>query len=615
MSPTPWQFDRHLRYSELVAWLEEQAQAHPDLVSLEVYGTSAEGRDLLLVTLTEHAADAHDTKPAHWVDANIHATELTACIAACRLIIRLVTGFESGDPVILEALATRTFYVVPRVNPDGAELALADVPRYVRSSTRPWPHTSGDPLPGLFASDVDGDGRVLQMRIEDPAGGWMPHPDDQRLLIPVPINGAATGVVTYRLLTEGTVVDFDGFTVPTPKPPEGLDLNRNFPRAKEPDTIRGEPAGTVWSFVRTRKPDWVIDLHEGYHFHRIESKSVGSSIIDTKSKATNKIVPAMLKAVDAPIEDPKKKFSRLSPPANGSLTRAAAEHLGAEVMILETTRREQAPSHRARQHRIMVHTLLAHLGMVAPDAPNLVTPPKDPATVRVALFDGAGTNRNGWGNVRKVASEIPGSLLWHVGPEDIREGALGQFDLVVFPGGSGSKQAAAIGDAGREQVREFVNDGGGYLGICAGAYLAASNYKWSLAISNHRTFCEARDIPDVGRKSMWFRGPAAQVTMELTADGDKILGDRNGVIDVRYQNGPIMSPAENMDLPDYRVLAWFRSENALYDTQKGTMTNTPAIIASDFGKGHVLCISPHPESSPTLRPMVLQGLRWAAGDH
>ncbi len=229
MSPTPWQFDRHLRYSELVAWLEEQAQAHPDLVSLEVYGTSAEGRDLLLVTLTEHAADAHDTKPAHWVDANIHATELTACIAACRLINRLVTGFESGDPVILEALATRTFYVVPRVNPDGAELALADVPRYVRSSTRPWPHTSGDPLPGLFASDVDGDGRVLQMRIEDPAGGWMPHPDDQRLLIPVPINGAATGVVTYRLLTEGTVVDFDGFTVPTPKPPEGLDLNRNFP--------------------------------------------------------------------------------------------------------------------------------------------------------------------------------------------------------------------------------------------------------------------------------------------------------------------------------------------------------------------------------------------------
>jgi hypothetical protein len=32
-----------------------------------------------------------------------------------------------------------------------------------------------------------------------------------------------------RLLHEGTVVDHDGFTIPTPAPPEGLDLNRNFP--------------------------------------------------------------------------------------------------------------------------------------------------------------------------------------------------------------------------------------------------------------------------------------------------------------------------------------------------------------------------------------------------
>jgi hypothetical protein len=229
MTSASWQFDRHLRYDELVGWLEAKASAHPDLVSLEHYGTSSEGRPLVIVTVTDEAYGPHDTKPAHWVDANIHATELTACIAACRVIDHLITGYEAGDAAVCEALATRTFYVVPRVNPDGAELALADVPRYVRSSTRPWPHTSGDPLPGLFASDIDGDGRVLQMRIEDPAGGWTTHPADQRLMIPVPIDGAPAGAATYRLLTEGSVVDYDGFTVPTPKPPEGLDLNRNFP--------------------------------------------------------------------------------------------------------------------------------------------------------------------------------------------------------------------------------------------------------------------------------------------------------------------------------------------------------------------------------------------------
>ena len=57
----------------------------------------------------------------------------------------------------------------------------------------------------------------------------MPHADDARLLVPVPLDGAPAGTPRYRLLDEGTVVDYDGFTIPTPSPPEGLDMNRNFP--------------------------------------------------------------------------------------------------------------------------------------------------------------------------------------------------------------------------------------------------------------------------------------------------------------------------------------------------------------------------------------------------
>ena len=54
-----------------------------------------------------------------------------------------------GDPTVTAALATRTFYVVPRVNPDGAEWALADTPRFRRSSTRPWPWSDAHRWPGL----------------------------------------------------------------------------------------------------------------------------------------------------------------------------------------------------------------------------------------------------------------------------------------------------------------------------------------------------------------------------------------------------------------------------------------------------------------------------------
>jgi Zinc carboxypeptidase len=224
-----YDFDRYLRDDELVTWLQEVAAEAPELVTLETYGRSYEGRDLWLVTVTDTATGAHDTKPAHWIDANIHAVELTAGAAACSIIRQLVDRHRTGDPSVVEALRTRTFYIVPRVNPDGAEWVLADRPKYRRSSTRPWPWRDAHRWPGLHLEDVDGDGRVLEMRIPDPNGGWMRHPDDARLMVPVPAAGPPAGTERFRLLAEGVLVDFDGFTVPTPRSVEGLDMNRNFP--------------------------------------------------------------------------------------------------------------------------------------------------------------------------------------------------------------------------------------------------------------------------------------------------------------------------------------------------------------------------------------------------
>jgi hypothetical protein len=224
-----YDFDRFLRYDELVAWLREVAADAPDLVALETYGRSHEGRELWLVTVTDTSTGAHDTKPAHWIDANIHAVELTASVAACSIIGRLVDGYRNGDSAVVEALRTRTFYIVPRVNPDGAEWVLADRPKQRRSSTRPWPWRDAHRWPGLHTEDVDGDGRMLQMRIPDPNGAWMRHPDDARLMVPVPAAARPAGTERFRLLVEGVLADYDGFTIPTPRSVEGLDMNRNFP--------------------------------------------------------------------------------------------------------------------------------------------------------------------------------------------------------------------------------------------------------------------------------------------------------------------------------------------------------------------------------------------------
>jgi hypothetical protein len=221
-------FDRFLRYDELVSWLHEMAGAYPTLVQLDTYGRSHEGRDLWLVTITDSSTGTHDTKPAMWIDANIHSVELTASTAALYLIHHLVTHAAS-DERVARALRTRTFYVVPRVNPDGAEWALADNPKYRRSSTRPWPWADAHLAPGTHVTDIDGDGRVLTMRVVDPNGPWMVSPDDARLLVQVPPDGAPGGAVRYRLFGEGEVVDYDGFTAQPARPPEALDMNRNFP--------------------------------------------------------------------------------------------------------------------------------------------------------------------------------------------------------------------------------------------------------------------------------------------------------------------------------------------------------------------------------------------------
>ena len=125
--PSTYGFDRFLRYDDMVAWLEQAAAQNPHLIDLDTYGHSYQGRKLWVVAITDKSTGDHETKPAHWVDANIQAVEVTGGVAALHLIDHLVRGHRAGDSRVTTALARRTFYVVPRVNPDGVELSADDV--------------------------------------------------------------------------------------------------------------------------------------------------------------------------------------------------------------------------------------------------------------------------------------------------------------------------------------------------------------------------------------------------------------------------------------------------------------------------------------------------------
>ena len=133
--PTALRFDKYLSYAEITDALHDIAAAHPDLVQVHSLGKSYEGRDIWLATVTRFSTGPAEEKPAFWVDANIHATELSPSSAALYLLRKLVTE-DGANADVTRALDTRAFYIVPRVNPDGAELAMLSPPRWLRSSAR-----------------------------------------------------------------------------------------------------------------------------------------------------------------------------------------------------------------------------------------------------------------------------------------------------------------------------------------------------------------------------------------------------------------------------------------------------------------------------------------------
>lgn len=384
-------------------------------------------------------------------------------------------------------------------------------------------------------------------------------------------------------------------------------LNRNYPRAGMQEGPRGVLAEAIWGLTSKYKPDWLLDLHEGYDFHQINDKSVGSSVIAFPNTEGTKVANLMLAAVNADIRDAELKFVRRDMPIDGSLARAGGEHLHIPSMTLETTSK-QPMAKRVHQHEVLVHTLFKHLGMLAGDALPTVAAKAggagvssdSPSALRVALYKGPGTGGKGPPNLMKKLNHQPTSTIVEVTPEDIRRDVLTNYDVVIFGGGSGSKQAEALGETGRTAVRTFVEKGGGYIGICAGAYLATSGYPWSLNLINARTI-----------SPKWQRGKG-DVKVELTDSGRGLLGEQRGQFDVHYANGPVIKPAEKADLPAFNTLAYFRTEMAEHDTPPGVMVNSPAIFSAPYKGGRVVCISPHPEQTPGLDEFVPRAVNWVA---
>ena len=194
-------YHNNAEFEEHLQWL---AKTYPNLVSVEEAGKSLAGAPIWAVTVTNRATGEPEHKPAMYVDGNTHGGEVTGGEAGLHLVHKLATQYGK-DPLVTEALDKITYYVRPRVNPDGAE---TDLTGQLPKNPNPVDNDGDGRFDEDAPEDINGDGIISYMRIRDPNGPLRTHPDDPRLM--VHRKGGEAG--EWRMLgREG--MDNDGLTI------------------------------------------------------------------------------------------------------------------------------------------------------------------------------------------------------------------------------------------------------------------------------------------------------------------------------------------------------------------------------------------------------------------
>ena len=145
----------------------------------------------------------------------------------------MLTRYGS-DPDITRLLDTTALYLAPAVNPYMADLYVSTPMTGIVSSinARPRDDDGDGKLDEDPPDDVNGDGRILQMRVRDPRGQFKRHPRDPRLMV----RRGPDEPGEWAVYSEG--IDNDGDGAFNEDWIGGVDLNRNFPFDWQPEWIQ-----------------------------------------------------------------------------------------------------------------------------------------------------------------------------------------------------------------------------------------------------------------------------------------------------------------------------------------------------------------------------------------
>jgi len=211
--------------------------------------------------------------------------------------------------------------------------------------------------------------------------------------------------------------------------------------------------------------------------------------------------------------------------------------------------------------------------------------------VQVAFYNGSGAGPYGFKAMTHFLNWA-GCLITNVTGQDIIDGCLENFDILCWPGGDYPSFWNEMGLAGKTAVQDFVHQGGGYLGICAGAYYACDYIVWmdDPAFPPPTFKVEGDELNlDLCEAVAW--GPIFEIVPRPEPGYDmtqiNIVDHTHPITDnlpdsmqIFYAGGPYFVPNAGANIEILGV----------YDEN-----DTNAIVTCDYGNGRVFLIGPHAE--------------------
>ncbi|MBC7081313.1 MAG: hypothetical protein H5T44_03620 [Thermoplasmatales archaeon] len=218
------------------------------------------------------------------------------------------------------------------------------------------------------------------------------------------------------------------------------------------------------------------------------------------------------------------------------------------------------------------------------------------------------------GEKYKISSEI-------ITRKDVINGKLSQYDVLVIPG-IARPYLDAIDARWRNEVRKFVENGGGYIGICGGANLASVGFDgmdinivlnpFLLKIANVYVNDEQYEEWQYLWRSNWRYGGVPLKIYINFSENPIFSGFYGEERSIRYWGGPGMYEANLKDEKFGKIVplatyieepmevaplhywrwagGWIPYKNITTDI-KGQY----AVISTTYGKGKVVLFGPHPE--------------------